>query len=90
MGPEDTETEAEMPVPGFMKASGEEYRGAARGTAYHRVMECLDYLQVETDGQLKKQWERTGGKSETFRAGKRLYRILDIRRFDRIPDWDRG
>ena len=31
MVPEDTETEAEMPVPGFMKASGEEVYGLAGG-----------------------------------------------------------
>ena len=81
MVPEDTETEAEMPVPGFMKASGEEYRGAARGTAYHRVMECLDYLQVETDGQLKKQLERLVESQKLSEQERDCIRILDIRRF---------
>ena len=81
MVPEDTETEAEMPVPGFMKASGEEYRGAARGTAYHRVMECLDYLQVETDEQLKKQLERLVESQKLSEQEKDCIRILDIRRF---------
>ena len=78
---EDTETEAEMPVPGFMKASGEEYRGAARGTAYHRVMECLDYLQVETDEQLKKQLERLVESQKLSEQEGDCIRILDIRRF---------
>ena len=81
MVPEDTETEAEMPVPGFMKASGEEYRGAARGTAYHRVMECLDYLQVETDGQLKKQLERLVESQKLSEQERDCISILDIRRF---------
>ncbi len=81
MVPEDTETEAEMPVPGFMKASGEEYRGAARGTAYHRVMECLDYLQVETDEQLKKQLERLVESQKLSEQERDCIRILDIRRF---------
>ena len=81
MVPGDTETEAEMPVPGFMKASGEEYRGAARGTAYHRVMECLDYLQVETDGQLKKQLERLVESQKLSEQERDCIRILDIRRF---------
>ena len=81
MVPEDTEVEAEMPVPGFMKASGEEYRGAARGTAYHRVMECLDYLQVETDEQLKKQLERLVEGQKLSEQERDCIRILDIRRF---------
>ncbi len=81
MVPEDTETEAEMPVPGFMKASGEEYRGAARGTAYHRVMECLDYLQVETNEQLKKQLERLVESQKLSEQERDCIRILDIRRF---------
>ena len=81
MVPEDTETEAEMPVPGFMKASGEEYRGAARGTPYHRVMECQDYLQRETHGQLKKKLERLVESQKLSEQERDSIRILDIRRF---------
>ena len=33
-------------IPQFMKQVREEAEGAARGTIYHRVLECLDYGQV--------------------------------------------
>lgn len=33
----------------------EEYKGAARGTAYHRLMECLDYTAVDSESQIHKQ-----------------------------------
>ena len=41
----------------------EEYKGAARGTAYHRVMECLDYAEADTEEQLRAQLKRLSGES---------------------------
>ena len=44
-------------VPGFISGEREVTQGAARGTAYHRVMECLDYTRLdgiqEIDGQIR-------------------------------------
>lgn len=37
-------------IPKFMRQEdGEEAEGAARGTAYHRVLECLDYCGIPQD-----------------------------------------
>ena len=37
-------------IPRFMRQEGgEEAEGAARGTAYHRVLECLDYCGIPQD-----------------------------------------
>lgn len=46
----DYEQEEEITplVPRFIEEKKEEaYTGALRGTAYHRVMECLDYRRTE-------------------------------------------
>ena len=42
-------------VPDFISGGAEEYKGAARGTAYHRLMECLDYTAVDSENQIHKQ-----------------------------------
>ena len=42
-------------VPDFVSGGNEEYKGAARGTAYHRLMECLDYMAVDSESQIQKQ-----------------------------------
>ena len=42
-------------VPDFVFGGNEEYKGAARGTAYHRLMECLDYTAVDSESQIHKQ-----------------------------------
>ena len=42
-------------VPDFVSGGNEEYKGAARGTAYHRLMECLDYTAVDSESQIHKQ-----------------------------------
>lgn len=41
-------------VPKFIEEK-ETYQGAARGTAYHRIMECLDYTQADSQEKLEKQ-----------------------------------
>lgn len=35
-------------IPRFAAEKEEEYTGAARGTAYHRLMECLDYAHIDS------------------------------------------
>ena len=54
---EEEAEEETPPVPAFMTEKQEEYKGAARGTAYHRIMECLDYTMTDTTQQLKEQVE---------------------------------
>ena len=42
-------------IPEFMQQEKQELKGAARGTAYHRVLECLDYERVESIGEIQEQ-----------------------------------
>lgn len=42
-------------VPRFAAETEDEYTGAARGTAYHRVMECLDYTRVASAEEIQEQ-----------------------------------
>ena len=32
-------------------------QGAARGTVYHRILECLDYARVDSQQAIEKQME---------------------------------
>ncbi len=54
----DYEQEEEITplVPRFIEEKKEEaYTGALRGTAYHRVMECLDYRRTENQDMIREQ-----------------------------------
>ncbi|MDO4306083.1 MAG: helicase-exonuclease AddAB subunit AddA [Eubacteriales bacterium] len=42
-------------IPRFAEDREEEYVGAARGTAYHRLMECLDYAHVDSEEAIRIQ-----------------------------------
>lgn len=42
------EPQEETIIPQFIKQTKEVIKGAQRGTAYHRVLECLDYTRVES------------------------------------------
>lgn len=45
-------------VPRFLAGEEEEkLTGSSRGTAYHRVMECLDYRRVSSEGEIRQQLE---------------------------------
>ena len=78
----ETEEEIQPIVPRFIEEKKEEgYTGALRGTAYHRVMECLDYghagSQEEIRSQLK-EWVELKQMEEKEAAS---VRILDICHF---------
>ena len=64
------DTDAEEPV-----------TGAFRGTACHRVMECLDYSHTETDEELEKQVEKMVGEERLMPEQASCVKIRDIRRF---------
>ena len=49
------EPETEEIIPAFISGEKEVTRGAVRGTAYHRVMECLDYTRAETYQEIDRQ-----------------------------------
>ena len=52
------EKEQEPIIPDFMKEEQEPLlQGAARGTAYHRILECLDYARVDSQQAIEKQIE---------------------------------
>ena len=78
---EEQEEEQEAPVPAFMAEKQEEYKGAARGTAYHRVMECLDYAEADTEEQLRTQLKRLLESQKMTEQEAECIRIRDIRRF---------
>ena len=78
---EEQDEEQEAPVPAFMAEKQEEYKGAARGTAYHRVMECLDYAEADTEEQLRAQLKRLLESQKMTEQEAECIRIRDIRRF---------
>lgn len=73
-------------VPGFMEGRVEENRGALRGTAVHRLLECYDFTEIpenpkDLPGNIEKQLTdliRAGKVSEDMKA---LIRIAAIAEF---------
>lgn len=45
-------------IPHFIAGEEASYTGAARGTAYHKVMECLDYAHVSDGAEIKEQIQK--------------------------------
>ena len=78
---EEQVEEQEAPVPAFMAEKQEEYKGAARGTAYHRLMECLDYAEVESEEQLEVQLKRLLESQKMTEQEAECIRIRDIKKF---------
>ena len=82
---EEQVEEQEAPVPAFMAEKQEEYKGAARGTArgtaYHRLMECLDYSEVESEEQLEVQLKRLLEGQKMTEQEAECIRIRDIKKF---------
>lgn len=68
-------------IPRFMAEEEEAYTGAARGTAYHRVMECLMYKETDTDQELRSQIARLQEQQKLGKAEAECIRIEDVRAF---------
>lgn len=71
-------------VPRFIEEkteAEEEFTGAARGTAYHRVMECLEYGKTDTSQNLKEQIEELVQNQKLSEVGAKCVRVSDIRGF---------
>lgn len=61
-------------VPEFIQKKEEDLTGASRGTAYHRVVECLDYARIDSVEQIEEQmdeWVRDKKLSQAERASVR-------------------
>ena len=71
-------------VPRFIEEkteAEEEFTGAARGTAYHRVMECLEYGKTNTSQNLKEQIEELVQNQKLSEVEAKCVRVSDIRGF---------
>ena len=68
-------------IPTFVSGEKEEYRGAARGTAYHRLMECLDYTHAEDVHQIQKQIRMPTDSRKMSPEEAQCIRIADILAF---------
>ena len=87
----ETSTGEEEPVipliPAFLQEEQEEIlAGSSRGTAYHRVMECLDYSAgTGTDEEIRGQIERLLEEKKLGRAEAASVRPSDIVEFAASP-----
>ncbi len=71
-------------VPRFIEEkteAEEEFTGTARGTAYHRVMECLEYGKTDTSQNLKEQIEELVQNQKLSEVEAKCVRVSDIRGF---------
>ena len=71
-------------VPRFIEEkteAEEEFTGAARGTAYHRVMECLEYGKTDISQNLKEQIEELVQNQKLSEVEAKCVRVSDIRGF---------
>ena len=71
-------------VPRFIEEKTEAedaFSGAARGTAYHRVMECLEYGKTDTSQDLKEQIEELVQNQKLSEVEAKCVRVSDIRGF---------
>ena len=70
-------------VPKFMQEDKESAAlyGSDRGTAYHRVMECLDYSRISTDEDLRQQLAELEDQKKMSSSQISCIQIADIRTF---------
>ena len=68
-------------VPRFVSGEEEKYQGAARGTAYHRVMECLDYEKTEDFREIRNQIKTMEEQKKLSPQEAACIYVKDIQRF---------
>ena len=71
-------------IPRFVeekKEEGDGFTGSARGTAYHRVMECVEYNKTDSTEQLEEQLNSLVQNKKMSAAEAECVRISDIRAF---------
>ena len=54
---EETEDDFVPLIPAFMQKEQKVLQGAARGTAYHKILECLDFTKADSEEQIRAQLE---------------------------------
>ena len=86
--PDFLQEDREVYVPDFAREEDREYpaaenvnQGAMRGTAVHRVMECLDYAEVESEEEIRVQVQRMLESQKMTEQEAECVRVRDIRRF---------
>ena len=73
--------EPEIPKARFQRAGESAVGGAARGTVYHRVFECLDYSRWESPEDLERQLEEMEAAGKLGKGEKDCIRPGDLERF---------
>ena len=82
----ETEEEIQPLVPRFIEEKKEEgYTGALRGTAYHRVMECLDYQKTVNRDEIRRQLREWVDARKMERKEAESVRVKDIWNFVEAP-----
>ena len=82
----ETEEEIQPLVPRFIEEKKEEgYTGALRGTAYHRVMECLDYQKTANRDEIRRQLREWVDARKMERKEAESVRVMDIWNFVETP-----
>ena len=78
------EKEQEPIIPDFMKESRETLlQGAARGTAYHRILECLDYSKADSQQAIEQQIEELLKEEKISKEAAKVVRSSQISWFVR-------
>lgn len=82
----ETEEEIQPLVPRFIEEKKEEgYTGALRGTAYHRVMECLDYQKTANRDEIRRQLREWVDARKMERKEAESVRVKDVWNFVETP-----
>lgn len=82
----ETEEEIQPLVPRFIEEKKEEgYTGALRGTAYHRIMECLDYQKTANRDEIRRQLREWVDARKMERKEAESVRVKDIWNFVETP-----
>lgn len=91
------EKEPESYVPAFMQEEEVVLKGAKKGTAYHRVWECLDYGQTDTKEQVEQQLESLVSQGKITEVMRETVKVADIYTFAQSTvgqrmkmAWERG
>jgi len=65
-------------VPAFMQREEKVLQGAARGTAYHKILECLDFTRADSEEQVRAQIETLQEENKMSREEADSVRVRDL------------
>ena len=77
---EEAEQEEEFVpiVPAFMQREEKTLQGAARGTAYHKILECLDFTKAESEELVQRQLASLLEENKMSREEADAVRVRDL------------